>query len=126
MKNQNTAKSLKALSNKLDKEEQLLSDKEDVVEKPILEHICLPLFINSVLIENLLSFELTTSVTGISAELTLNGPKLNYTLSSMELTIAYSSELIANYKATLRTVKVKAFENGTIHTVLYFTDMEKK
>ena len=122
MKNQNTAKSLKALSNKLDKEEAVLSDKEDNTNT----YTSAPLYLNSVLIENLLSFELTTSVTGISAELVLNGPKLDYTLSNYEIGIRWTTDLMSNYKGSLRSVKVKTFENGATQTILYFTDMEKR
>lgn len=122
MKNQNTAKSLKALSNKLDKEELLTEVEKD----PFPGGIQTDIYINSKITRDVLSFELTTSVTGISAELVLNGPKLNYTLSSYEIDIRWINDLMSNYKGSLRTVKLKVLEAGGIHTVLYFTDMEKK
>lgn len=122
MKNQNTAKSLKALSNKLDKEELLTEVEKD----PFPGGIQTDIYINSKITRDVLSFELTTSVTGISAELTLNGPKLNYTLSSYEIDIRWTNDLMSNYKGSLRTVKLKVLEAGGILTVLYFTDMEKK
>lgn len=122
MKNQNTAKSLKALSNKLDKEELLTEVEKD----PFPGGIQTDIYINSKITRDVLSFELTTSVTGISAELVLNGPKLNYTLSSYEIDIRWINDLMSNYKGSLRTVKLKVLEAGGILTVLYFTDMEKK
>lgn len=122
MKNQNTAKSLKALSNKLDKEELLTEVEKD----PFPGGIQTDIYINSKITRDVLSFELTTSVTGISAELVLNGPKLDYTLSSYEIGIRWTTDLMSNYKGSLRTVKLKVLEAGGILTVLYFTDMEKK